>query len=87
MEWGQPNHRIIGHVRFSPALTFNVGLQGFTEDWGAFELAGSKFEDAFKGNFINLDTDLPIGQFTCKIYPRDNGHTTFKYAADRLLKI
>ena len=55
-EWDPPKQRIIGHIRSSPALTFNVGPEGFTEDWGAFELDGSKFKDAFKGNFINLGT-------------------------------
>ena len=53
-EWGLPKQRIIGHIRSSPALTFNVGPEGFTEDWGVFELDGSKFKDTFKGNFIDL---------------------------------
>jgi len=38
----------------SLAIAFNVGPDGFTEDWGAFELDGPKFKDAFKGNFIDL---------------------------------
>ena len=55
-EWGSPKQRIIGHIRSSPALAFNVGAEGFTEDWGAFELDGSKFKDAFKGNSMDLGT-------------------------------
>jgi hypothetical protein len=53
-DWGQPKQRTIGHIRSSPAIAFNVGLEGFTEDWSAFELDGPKFKDAFKGNFIDL---------------------------------
>lgn len=47
-DWGQPKLRTIGHVRFSPAIAFNVGPKGFTEDWGAFELDGDKFKGAFR---------------------------------------
>jgi hypothetical protein len=53
-EWGKPSQRTIGYIRSSPAIAFNVGPEGFTEDWGAFELDGLKFKDAFKGNFIDL---------------------------------
>ena len=53
-EWGQPKQRIIGHIRSSPAISYNAGPGGFTEDWGAFELDGPKFKDAFRGNFIDL---------------------------------
>ena len=35
-------------------MTFNVGPEGFTEDWGAFELDSRKFNGAFKSNFIDL---------------------------------
>jgi hypothetical protein len=52
-EWGQPKQRTIGYIRSSPAIAFNVGPEGFTEDWGAFELDGPKFKE-FKGNFIDL---------------------------------
>ena len=53
-EWGKPSQRIIGYIRSSPAIAFNVGPDGFTGDWGTFELDGPKFKDAFKGNFIDL---------------------------------
>ena len=54
-EWSKPEEqRTIGHIRYSPAVAFNVGPEGFTEDWDAFELDGPKFKDAFKGNLIDL---------------------------------
>ncbi|KDQ53459.1 hypothetical protein JAAARDRAFT_424691 [Jaapia argillacea MUCL 33604] len=86
-EWSQPKQRTIGYIRSSPAIAFNVGPEGFTEDWGAFELDGAKFKDAFRGNFIDLGTEIPPDQFTLKMYPRDDGKTTFKYSRDRLLPL
>ena len=53
-EWGAPSQRTIGWIRSSPAIAFNVGPEGFTEDWGAFELDSGKFKEAFNGNFIDL---------------------------------
>lgn len=55
-DWGRASQRIIGHIRYSPAISHNVGPEGLTEDWAAFELDRSKFKDAFKGNFVNLGT-------------------------------
>jgi hypothetical protein len=53
-KWGKPSQRTIGYIRSSPAITLNVGPEGFTEDWAAFEADGPKFKDAYKGNFIDL---------------------------------
>ncbi|GBE77290.1 hypothetical protein SCP_0101630 [Sparassis crispa] len=86
-EWGKPNQRTIGYIRSSPAIAFNVGPEGFTEDWGAFELDGPKFKEAFKGNFIDLGTEISPGHFTLKMYPRDDGKATFEYPYDRLLPL
>ncbi|KAG8988593.1 hypothetical protein FRB94_000575 [Tulasnella sp. JGI-2019a] len=86
-DWGPLRQRIIGHIRASPALTLNVGSEGFTEDWGAFQLDGSKFEGAFQGNFMDLGREIPPGKFVTKMYPRDDRPTTFKYPSDRLLEI
>ncbi|KAH8119367.1 hypothetical protein DFH11DRAFT_1686263 [Phellopilus nigrolimitatus] len=70
-----------------PAVAFNVGTEGFTEDWGAFEIDGPKFAKAFKGNVLDLGTAIPPDEFTLKMYPRDDGPTTFKYPSDRLLPL
>jgi hypothetical protein len=53
-EWGQAKHRVIGHVLRSPAIGFDVGPEGFTEDYAVFELERSKFEKGFRGNVIDL---------------------------------
>jgi len=87
MGWGAPRQRFVGHIRSSPAIAFNVGPEGFTEDWGAFEIDRPKFANAFKGNVLDLGTEIPPDVFTLKMYPRDDGLTTFKYPSDRLLPL
>jgi hypothetical protein len=53
-DWESPEQRIIGHIRYSSAITYNTDPGGFTEDWGAFELDGSKFRASFEGNVLDL---------------------------------
>jgi hypothetical protein len=53
-EWAKLSQRAIGYIGSCPAIAFNVGPEGFTEDWGAFEHDSPGFKDAFKGNFIDL---------------------------------
>ena len=53
-DWGQVSQRIIGHVLHSPPISVGVGPEGFTEDYAIFELEGSKFGRAFRGNVIDL---------------------------------
>ena len=55
-EWSTLDQRKIGFARNSPALEYNVQPEGFTEDWGAFQLDKAKFKEAFNGNFIDLGT-------------------------------
>ncbi|KAJ7077374.1 hypothetical protein B0H15DRAFT_861665 [Mycena belliarum] len=86
-DWSKPEQRTIGHIRYSSALTLEAAPGGFTADWGAFELDGSKFKDAFRGNFIDLGTEIPSDKFTLMMYPREDGPTTFKYPDDRLLHL
>jgi len=45
--------RIIGFIRHSPSIAFNVTPGGFTEDWAVLELDGPKFRE-FRGNAINI---------------------------------
>ncbi|KAF8162649.1 hypothetical protein B0H34DRAFT_794449 [Crassisporium funariophilum] len=91
MDWGAPRQRVIGHIRSSPAVAFNVGTEGFTEDWGAFEIDGPKFAKAFKGNVLDLGEFrfvLDLSRFrppSLTITPRCTPAT--KYPSDRLLPL
>ncbi|KAI0760742.1 hypothetical protein C8Q74DRAFT_251673 [Fomes fomentarius] len=86
-DWSKPEQRTIGHIRYSSALTLGAATGGFTADWGAFELDRSQFKDAFRGNFMDLGTEIPSDKFTLMMYPREDGPTTFKYPDDRLLRL
>ncbi|KAF9000052.1 hypothetical protein BDZ89DRAFT_1027699 [Hymenopellis radicata] len=85
-DWSKPDCRTIGHIRLSPAIA--VGVEGFTEDWGAFELDTSKFKDAFQGNAIHLRSEkLSSSSFILKMRPCTRGQKKFKYPADHLLPL
>ncbi|KAI0032653.1 hypothetical protein K488DRAFT_49424 [Vararia minispora EC-137] len=85
-DWGSAKNRIIGHIRRSPPVAFNVQPGGFTSDWAVIELDGSRFKN-YKGSFIGLETKIGRDDFTLKMYPRDDGRPSFKYPAGRLLPI
>ena len=53
-EWGASKCRNIGHICYSPAVSYNTEEEGYTEDWGTFECYESSFKDAFMGNVIDL---------------------------------
>ncbi|KXN93289.1 hypothetical protein AN958_00213, partial [Leucoagaricus sp. SymC.cos] len=83
-DWGPANNRIIGHIRHSPPIAFNVQPGGFTKDWAAIELDGPKFKE-YSGPSIDLGTQIAADEFTLKMYPRDDGRKSFKYPTNRLL--
>ncbi|TFY67632.1 hypothetical protein EVG20_g3871 [Dentipellis fragilis] len=56
-DWDPASQRVIGHIRRSPPVAFNVQPGGYTEDWAAIELDGAKFKN-LKGNFIDLGAFL-----------------------------
>ncbi|KAG8993344.1 hypothetical protein FRB90_000723 [Tulasnella sp. 427] len=85
-DWGSTKNRIIGHIRRSPPVAFNVQPGGFTSDWAAIELDGPKFKN-YKGCFIDLETKMKRDEFTLKMYPRDDGRPSFKYPDRRLLPL
>ncbi|KAI0801257.1 hypothetical protein C8Q74DRAFT_1214903 [Fomes fomentarius] len=92
-DWDQPENRTIGHIRSSPAIALNVGPEGFTEDWGASELDGDKFKDAFRGNYIDLGTDSlsSLVEFLWMVYGPDRTNKLIldhpRYAYDHLLSL
>jgi len=52
-DWGPARQRVIGHIRRSPPVAFNVQPGGFTSDWAVIELDGPKFKE-YKGTCIDL---------------------------------
>ena len=52
-EWGASECRNIGHICYSPAVSYNTE-GGYTEDRGTYKCYESGFKDAFMGNAIDL---------------------------------
>ncbi|KAH9178153.1 hypothetical protein EDB89DRAFT_2063952 [Lactarius sanguifluus] len=76
--WSEESQRVIGHVVYSPPITFGTGIKRYTEDWALIELDRSKINwDNFRGNVIDLGTEIPVPQFTRRMYPDIASPTSF----------
>lgn len=53
-DWSDSEHRNIGTIDYSPPISFGVGDEKFTEDWGAFALHKVRWKAVFKGNILDL---------------------------------
>ena len=53
-DWGNSECRNIGHLLCSPSISFNTGDEGFTKDWGTFELDEDRWKAQFRGNVLDL---------------------------------
>ncbi|KAI6097141.1 hypothetical protein EV401DRAFT_2247385 [Pisolithus croceorrhizus] len=86
--WSEESQRVLGHIAYSPPLTFGTGAEKYTEDWALIELDRNKIDwDTFKGNVIDLGTDIPVYDFTLRMYPNPTARTSFRYPSNRLLPI
>lgn len=52
--WSHPKQRVLGHVVLSPPLTYNAGMEGFTEDYAVIALDRAMIKKAFTGNKMDL---------------------------------
>ncbi|KAF8304997.1 hypothetical protein DL93DRAFT_2127334 [Clavulina sp. PMI_390] len=78
-EWKEPEDRVLGPIRHSPAIRRGVGERRFTEDWGIFEVDRAKLGDGFRGNKIDLGSKITPGEFVRKCFPRGDGDWRFEY--------
>ncbi len=53
-QWGDIGLRSIGHVHYSPPISVDIEGEGYTEDWGTFEVDEAKFKAQFVGNVVDL---------------------------------
>ena len=89
-KWADPAERILGHVVLAPPLDFSVGSLRFTQDIAVIEMDLSKIDASnFKGNVIDLGTEMNSVDFLLRMYPDVRNHTHFnlKYPTNRLLKL
>ncbi|KAJ7917485.1 hypothetical protein B0H13DRAFT_2441821 [Mycena leptocephala] len=85
--WASPENRVIGHVVFSPPLSFGFGNEQYTDDWALIEMDQSKLNKNFLGNAIDLGTRISPGEFTAMMHPNIHDPPSFIYPADRLLEV
>ncbi|EGO23607.1 hypothetical protein SERLADRAFT_416027 [Serpula lacrymans var. lacrymans S7.9] len=89
-KWASEASRILGHVVCSPPIRLGAGTadEMYTEDYAIIEVDGDKIDKLnFKGNVIDLGTEIPAREFTEKMYPNPRNRTSFKYPTDRLLRL
>ncbi|KAI0950654.1 hypothetical protein AcW1_007905 [Taiwanofungus camphoratus] len=85
-DWENEDDRVIGHVVLSPPIAFNVGNDGFTEDWAVVEMRPTKIAKLnFIGNAIDLGS-VDIDVLTSWMYPHPANPNSFNYPGDRLLR-
>ncbi|KAL4066316.1 hypothetical protein V8B97DRAFT_1980589 [Scleroderma yunnanense] len=86
--WSEEGQRILGHVIYSPPITVGTGAECYTEDWALIELNPNKIDwNTFKGNVIDLGTEIPVHGLTLRMYPDPAAPTSFKYPYNRLLPL
>ncbi|KAF8959249.1 hypothetical protein BDZ97DRAFT_1761585 [Flammula alnicola] len=86
--WSVESLRVIGHVAYSPPITVGAGAERYTEDWALIELNRNKIDwNNFKGNAVDLGTEVSVPNFTSRMYPNPSANTTFKYPSNRLLPL
>lgn len=86
-DWKDRKNRIIGHVVLSPPIAFNVGDDGFTEDWAVIEVDASKIDPSnFVGNVVDLGIDVRVDGFTSWRYPYPPNPLFFDLCGERLHK-
>ncbi|KAK0193406.1 hypothetical protein F5146DRAFT_1110115 [Armillaria mellea] len=83
--WSEESQRVIGHIAYSPPISVGTGTERYTEDWALIELDHDKIDwKNFKGNVIELGTNIPAHEFHFKMSP---AAPTFKYPPDRLFPL
>ncbi|KAE9400893.1 hypothetical protein BT96DRAFT_965147 [Gymnopus androsaceus JB14] len=86
-DFGEQSQRVIGHVVWSPAITVGTAPHGFTKDVCVVKLDKARFLPNFKGNVIDLGTEIEAAKFVDKMYPRTDTQSGFKYPAERLFEL
>ncbi|THH18300.1 hypothetical protein EW146_g2669 [Bondarzewia mesenterica] len=63
--WKKWENCILGYVILSPLIGFNVGEEGFTENWAVIEIDDFKVDlTNFVENIIDLGITIPVDKFT-----------------------
>ncbi|KAG8731259.1 hypothetical protein FRC11_004642 [Ceratobasidium sp. 423] len=85
--WKKPKDRVLGPIIRAPAIRLGVGEERFTEDWCVFRVDKSKLGDGYRGNKMDLGTEMSVDDFTLKCFPHGDADRQFEYPVDRLLPL
>ncbi|KAK1224294.1 hypothetical protein PQX77_012802 [Marasmius sp. AFHP31] len=91
-DWSDVNNRVIGHVVWSPPITGltasdSTTPHGYTRDVCVIKLDKEKFLPNFRGNAIDLGTEIDGGKFMSLLYPRYDVPSEFDYPEDRIYQL
>ncbi|KAG8698584.1 hypothetical protein FRC11_014323, partial [Ceratobasidium sp. 423] len=85
--WKKPKDRVLGPIVRAPAIRLGVGEERFTEDWCVFQVDKSKLGDGYRGNKMDLGTEMSVDDFILKCFPHGDADRQFEYPEDRLLPL
>jgi hypothetical protein len=84
-DWKEPANRTIGHVIYSPPISFN-SQDAFTEDWAVIQIDPKMINNSnFKGNAIDVGS-IDVTTLTAYMYPNPKSAHSFEYPGNRLHK-
>ncbi|CDO71530.1 hypothetical protein BN946_scf184910.g30 [Trametes cinnabarina] len=77
-KWSKPKDRVIGFVRWAPAIGIGIAPHRYTRDLCVIELYKDKFRN-FEGNILSLGPEMPPDKLKELFYGRDDVPSEFKY--------
>ncbi|QRW00457.1 hypothetical protein RhiJN_28475 [Ceratobasidium sp. AG-Ba] len=83
-DWANVNDRVIGYVVWSPPITGSNAPHGYTKDVCVIRLDKDKFQPNFRGNGLDLGTEIESGALMSLLYPGPNVPSEFDYPQDRI---
>lgn len=83
-DWANVNDRVIGHIVWSPPITGFNAPHGYTKDVCVIKLDKDKFQPNFRGNGLDLGTEIESGTFMSLLYPHPDVPSEFDYPQDRI---
>ncbi|CUA69287.1 hypothetical protein RSOLAG22IIIB_08413 [Rhizoctonia solani] len=84
--WSKPEDRVIGFVIWAPPIGV-AAPHGYTKDVCVIRLDEKKFMSNFRGNVIDLGTEIEPGGFISRMRLWDGTQPEFDYPWDRLFRL
>ncbi|KIK77058.1 hypothetical protein PAXRUDRAFT_779193 [Paxillus rubicundulus Ve08.2h10] len=86
--WSAESQHVLGHVAHFPPISVGTSPKHSTKHWALIKLHCEKIDwEAFKGNVIDLGTNISVDNFMSKMYPHPTARTAFKYPHGHLLQL